>query len=171
MYLTADETTTLLAAYLPSTDRRRVAFAALSADDQAVACERAALDFDAAPWIGTREEEGQAHAFPRTGVDGARVAVRDDPGIPGGGAWSVEGIPYEVRVAVAIQTGLVALRGLGQDEGQQIRELAHQGVTSRGRGGKSASIDLRVAMSGWAAIDPEAQRWAGTLRRVSGGIV
>lgn len=173
-YGTAAEATAIMATLLASTDRRRVAFAALSADDQLVCCNQASEDLDAVPWQGTPTTVGQPHAWPRVDHSGYAVTDATDPGAGSyglGADWTTAGIPIEVRRAWAIQAAARALTALGQDDGQQLREMAASGVTSFGRSGKSVSIDQRIARTASAALDETARRYCQRLIRTSGELV
>ena len=170
-YLTHTETTELLATLVISVDPRRVAYEGLSEADRTVMCEQAAQDIDGCRWNGRREDDDQAHAFPRVYDGGGVVELRADPGPPptvAASDWTTAGVPIEIRHAAALQAGKRALAALGQDRTALAREQAAAGITSQQAGGRGISVDATIAGTGWAVLDPDAQKIAQPLRRMGG---
>lgn len=171
MLLTPDEIDFLIARELPVTDERRAAWEALppadpgeEGDREAVA-RRATADFDAVTWTGRPSDSDQEHAWPRAWPNGATILPAGEMDPPDDeDEWSVAALPRDVRRALAIHAGRCALRARGYDQTRQAQEMAAAGVTSRGGGGRSVSIDRAAATNPWAAIDADAQRMVAKYR-------
>lgn len=163
-YLTADETTALLAEELPSTDERVTAWTALGAADKAVACRQATRDLDQVLWRGSVSDADQELMYPRVGVCGVEVLPGGELTLPTGiDGWSRASIPGAIRRAAAIQAGRNAARARGFDQARQQADLAHVGVTGRSGGGAGVSVDAGRARRPIANLDPDAARIAGDL--------
>lgn len=169
-YLNVAEAAALLAARLPAADERLVAFTALNDAQKAVCLVQATADLDAVLWLGVCSEGDQPHAWPRTFPNGANVTHRGVGTLPSESStdWSFPDIPFELRVACAIQAGRKAIEARGFDTAREARDHAGVGVTSRGGAGQSVSVDLTTANSPWARIDPDAKAAAGKFRTIGG---
>lgn len=172
-YLTAEETLSLLAEELPSTDERVTCFVAASPADRAVFARAATRDLDAVLWRGRVEDdasdtdgdESEDLAWPRVDEFGRDILPGGELALPAGiTEWSRAGVPGAVRRAAAIQAGRNAVRAAGFDRARVAADMAHVGVTGRSGGGASTTVDVGRATSAWANLDPDAARLCADLR-------
>ncbi len=177
-YNSAAETLTIIAAVLPSTDRRRIEFEATSTGDQEAFIAQATAEIDANLWNGTDAVAGQQTRFPRRADRGTTQPVESgDDGItyldpdpsPPANPYTAY-IPAGVRIACALQSAHNAEQAAGLSMNRQIAEAANAGVTGQSGAGMSQSVDLRRANHPWSALCLDAQRHLSRYRR-SGGMV
>lgn len=142
-YHTGMEISAILAACVAEQEPVRRAWEAVGDDNHAALAFDAQADLDACAWRGQRASSGQTAAWPRVGVGG----INTESSLPGGAgsdvtAWSVPGLPANLRIAHAIQAGWHAAILLGADGGVQGRlDDAARGIAGVSGGGQSFSID------------------------------
>lgn len=180
-YHTPAEINAIMVAMVPSRDTVRAAWEAVPAEERAGLVLLAQQDLDACAWVGQRASASQIAAWPRTPrVIGrnhiasdsdawaqsssrtpAEAGIDIESPLPGGAgveAWSVAGIPANLRLAHAIQCGHHAAVLLGADAGSQARlDDARRGIVSASGGGQSYSIDAARADRPRAQLHPKAR--------------
>lgn len=137
-YHTTEEITAIVRAVLPAGDTLRRAWEAVPEEDQAALVIAGQADIDACAWAGRRAVATQAGPWPRV-VAGVAIAEAQLP--DGVEAWSVAGIPGEVRVAHAVQSCYHAATHLGADGTMPRLDHAAQGITSMSAGGQAYAVD------------------------------
>lgn len=163
-YISITEASTLIAAVLVSTDPRRVAFAAFNDADKVLLIGRASDQLDAVPWEGRAADSDQDRPWPRVHrLTGARIDP--DPGETG--TEPHLNLPHRLRRAVAVQAAHLAALERGLGGARELEEAANRGATSIGTSGRTISLDLRRANTGWAALCLEAQKLMNRYRAVS----
>jgi hypothetical protein len=177
-YHTPAEITAILTAMVPSRDTVRAAWEAVPAEERAGLVLLAQQDLDACAWVGQRASASQIAAWPRrprvvrrnSDTDSAawstsayrtpaEAGIEIESPLPVGvEAWSVAGIPANLRLAHAIQCGHHAAVLMGADAGSQARlDDARRGIVSAAGGGQSYSIDAARADRPRNQLHPKAR--------------
>ena len=180
-YHTPAEITAILAVSLSSRDTLRAAWNAVPGEEAAGLALLAQQDLDACAWKGQRASATQEAAWPRVYLRGhldhdqhvsgyagyAAAGITTESALPAGAefdAWSVAGLPANLRIAHAIQSAHHAAVLYGADAGSQARlEDARRGIVSASGGGQSYSIDAARADRPRMQLHPKARalvaRW------------
>ncbi len=177
-YADVTEAAAIIAAHMVSTDTRRIAFEAASADDQLIHLRQATGLIDAVMWDGYPASTTQEAAWPRlTYRSTADTAPTYTPGSDVGyidpdpneaASATVAAIPANVRIACVVQASVLAEEAAGINATRQIHEQANAGMMSLSTGRVSHSIDGRRANSAWARLHPDVQALLRRYRRVTG---
>lgn len=143
-----------IAEVLPTSSTLRRAFTECSTADQKTIARQASGDINACLWRGSRADDDdtdgdgdggvsdQVHAFPRTGPPEIIEIEADVPSGASFTSWSVAGIPFQIRWALAIQAGYRAAVNAGWME---LNQHSHP----------------------WNRLHTEAQQMASVFRRGS----
>jgi hypothetical protein len=156
-YHTPAEITAILAVALPSRDTLRAAWEAVPSEEAAGLALLAQQDLDACAWKGQRASADQAAAWPRVARRGWNcdtdyavhtsllAGISTESALPAGAefdAWSVAGLPANLRIAHAVQSAHHAAVLYGADAGTQARlDDARRGIVSASGGGQSYAIN------------------------------
>lgn len=167
-YITAADAEDLLAAFYGSSNPRRLAFEAASADDQAVFIARATREIDACLWIGRVVECDQTFMWPRLYSESNPVVIEPDPDEPDDAP--VADLPRAVREACAVQAANIAQREAGTDPTGHLNDFAARGGISQGGGGMSETLDAEHARTPWARLCADAQALLAQYRAVGGSL-
>jgi hypothetical protein len=179
-YHTPAEITAILAVSLSSRDTLRAAWNAVPGEEAAGLALLAQQDLDACAWKGQRASATQEAAWPRVSLrghhdhehpmtiySGHASGISTESSLPAGAdfdAWTVAGLPANLRIAHAIQSAHHAAVLYGADAGSQARlEDARRGIVSASGGGQSYSIDAARADRPRMQLHPKARalvaRW------------
>lgn len=170
-YIDAAGALALVELALPSTDRRRVVFAAASAGDRLLFVTQATADIDAVGWNYSPATTTQATAWPRVDALGAAVDPDTDDPVVAGGVALVTGCPSVVYLACSLQAAHRAGLAAGVGAGANVEAAAQRGVVSHSAKGRSETIDGAVARRAFSRLCVEAQRLLTKYQRRSSPIV